>query len=106
MSRYWVSWYSGNYADEGCTKPPFPFFVSGYRDRNGDSDRDDCSICALFDASDEQAIWLLVRKHFPDCEERFIEPVAGDWLPNNRFPGAESYAIDPTDRPLNGDGGE
>ena len=95
MTRYWVSWYSGNYADEGCTAPPFTYFTSGYRDRNDDSERDDCTICALIEAEDTKDIWELVEKHFPDYQERFCDECEADWIPNNRFPGATAYTITP-----------
>ena len=116
MNRYWVSWYSGNYADEGCTKPPFQFWVSGHRSRenNGLTDekyaeylkiidederyefldthsRDDCTICAMIDAEDEDQIWEAVSKYFPDQEYRFCElqkdPAAKT---GDRFPGFEN----------------
>jgi hypothetical protein len=34
MARQWANWWSGNYADESCTNPPFKIWVSGYRDRD------------------------------------------------------------------------
>ena len=96
MTKFWTSWWSGYYADEGCTTPPFTIWVTGYRDRDnfgmtaeqyaiyetiepGDAAyayvdehaRDNCSICALIEAEDEKDVWLLVQKHFPDYEERF-----------------------------------
>lgn len=114
MTRYWVSWYSGNYEDEGCTKPPFTFWVSGqcFRENDGltpeqkefadqieDEDeyddyldehsRDDCTICALIDAPSEEAIWEVVVKHFPDYRQRFIEERAADYLPGDRFTAGE-----------------
>ncbi|MCP1757883.1 hypothetical protein [Bradyrhizobium elkanii] len=48
MPRHWASWWSGNYADEGCTRPPFKTWVSGTRDR--DEERDEQSLCAVVDA--------------------------------------------------------
>lgn len=94
MQRYWVSWWSGNYADEGCTKPPFRPFVSGYKDSQKDEDKDLCSFCTLMEAKSEDDIWKLVDKHYPDYEERFCELVADDYMPNNRFPGATVYRIE------------
>ena len=87
MTRWWVSWWSGNYADEGCTAPPFQVWESGSRDRNDDSDRDDVSLCAVVDAADEAAIWRVVARHFPDYEPRFCNEREADWQPNDRFPG-------------------
>jgi hypothetical protein len=111
MKRFWVSWWTGNYSDEGCTVPPFKFWVSGQRDRpnNGlneeqqkiaaqfsDDDayedfldqhsRDDCSICAVIDAVDEEAVWNLVGTHFPDYDQRFCDEQALDFTPGPRFP--------------------
>ena len=93
MKRFWVSWWSGNYADEGCTKPPFQFFVTGYRDRNDDSGKDDCSICAWIEAPSEQSVLDVIQVHFPDYEARFINEVESDFVPNNRFPNATMYTI-------------
>ena len=87
MTRYWVSWWSGNYADEGCTAPPFQIWDSGSRDRNHNSERDDVSICAALDAPDEDAIWAAVARHYPDFEPRFCNETAPDWQPNDRSPG-------------------
>jgi hypothetical protein len=107
MRKYWVSWWSGNYADEGCTKPPFKFWVSGQKARpnNGMSDadyktyisitdedesedflnehyKDDCSICALIESDSEDAIWELVSKHFPDYAPRFCDEREADFDPS------------------------
>ena len=87
--RFWASWWSGNYEDEGCTKPPFKFWVSGQRERANDdpgSERDECSLCAVIDAEDDLAVWNLVKAHFPDYKERFCDPRADDWQPGGRFP--------------------
>ena len=88
MTRYWVSWWSGNYAGDGCTKPPFAFWCSGSRDdRRGRKDRDEQSLCAVIDALDCRSVWELVDKHFPDAEPRFCEEKAPDWQPSpDRFP--------------------
>ena len=94
--RWWVSWWSGNYADEGCTKPPFKFWDSGHRDRltHDGPPRDDMSLCAVIDteatgSAGEFMVWHLVRDHFPDAEQRFCEPRADDWMPPaDRFPAA------------------
>ena len=111
MTRYWVSWWTGNYVDEGCTEPPFKHWITGQRGRanNGlnaeqlklvaqihDEDeydkfldtysRDDCSICATIDAESEYAVWELVSKYFPDYEPRFCEEKPADFDPV--FPGS------------------
>jgi hypothetical protein len=83
--RYWVSWWSGNYADEGCTKPPFKFWSSGSRYRAEDDERDECSLCAVIDAADDLDVWRLVKQHFPDCEERFCDEKELGWKPGDRF---------------------
>lgn len=97
MKRYWVSWISGYYEDEGCTAPPYQVWISGQMDRrsglpkkfkgkNG-GEKDDCTICAVIDANSEDEIWDSVHKHFPDYEERFINEVEPDYEPGDRFPG-------------------
>lgn len=93
MQRYWISWYSGNYADEGCTKPPFQFWCSGYRDRKKD-DRDEQILCAVVDAighpdDHEKDICAVLKQHFPDYKLRFITEKQSDWTPGDRFPGFE-----------------
>ncbi len=87
MSRFWVSWYSGYYADEGCSKPPFQVWLSGERFRRS-SERTNATICAVIDAESEALIWPAVKEHFPDYEKRFCCQVGDDWAPlEDRFPG-------------------
>jgi hypothetical protein len=88
--RYWVSWYSGYYSDEGCSGPPFQVWISGCTDRNDASGRDVCTMCAVIDATDEKAIWEVVAKHFPDYRPRFCETRADNYRPGDRFPGFEN----------------
>ncbi|MBD2705526.1 hypothetical protein IC229_33555 [Spirosoma sp. BT702] len=57
----------------------FTFWVSGY----GQSSR---TICAVIDAESEEAVWKRVHRHFRRIEQRFIDEVAVDWKPNDRFP--------------------
>lgn len=117
MNRYWVSWWSGNYKDEGCTNPPFQFWLSGQKDRDNDgltteqmeqlslikdeeeaeeflnnNAKDDCSLCACLDANSEEEIWQVVAKHFPDYEPRFCEIRDKDYNPSvgGRFGGFEN----------------
>lgn len=117
MQRYWVSWWSGNYEDEGCTVPPFQFWVSGQKERpdygltpeeyqhycNLETDeemedylneksRDDCSLCACIDANSEDQIWEAVARHYPDYEPRFCEEREKDYNPSigGRFQGFEN----------------
>lgn len=89
-TRYWVSWWSGNYADEGCTKPPFQFWTSGERDRADDSGLTDCSLCAVIDAPNEEAIRRAVLKHFPDASFRFVNMKDDGWNPGERFAGFQN----------------
>lgn len=121
MKRYWVSWYSGNYHDEGCTAPPFQFWITGYRSRprygmteeqyaeyirlkSEDKDaadefldkhsRDTCTICAMIDAENESQIWESISKYFPDQEYRFCEQQENlQVVPGNRFPGFENRTM-------------
>jgi hypothetical protein len=89
MNRYWVSWWTGNYASEGCTAPPFQVWVSGERMRAG-SDKTDLSMCAVMDAKSERKIWKAVQKYYPDCSIRFCEKQEDDFVPGDRFPGFEN----------------
>jgi hypothetical protein len=83
--RYWVSWYSGCYRDEGFTFPPFQFWSYGTRIRRK-SDRVNQILFALLEAPDKEMIWDVIGKHFPDYSSRFLEAVAEDWSPGSRFP--------------------
>ena len=88
MPRYWASWWSGNYQDEGCTRPPFKFWNSGQRERaNGgpESERDECSLCAVIDAEDDLAVQKMIATHFPDHEMRFCEEKPDNFTPGDRF---------------------
>lgn len=93
MTRYWVSWTTGNYIDEGCTAPPFQFWLSAQSARRAHlpqtwpdgEEKDDCSLCAMIDAPNEEAIWTVIAKHFPDYEQRFISERADDAKPGDRF---------------------
>lgn len=96
MNRYWVSWISGYYSDEGCSKPPFKVWISGQMERRSghpskfegtENEKDDCTICSMIDAHSEEEIWEAVKKYFPDYAPRFIEPRASDAKPGDRFPG-------------------
>ena len=85
MTRFWTSWWSGRYADEGCTQPPFQFWCTGEMERQY-SNRTNESYCALLGADNRDDIVALLKRHFPDMELRFISERAADWKPNNRFP--------------------
>lgn len=97
MARFWVSWISGNYADEGCTAPPFQFWRTGQMERrthlpqvfDDQTVKDDCTLCAVIDAESEEEIWPVIAKHFPDYAQRFCAPRADDYQPGDRFPGFE-----------------
>lgn len=107
MNRYWISWWSGYYEEEGCTDPPFQIWISGQKEREDDGlnkeqlemlskiqdsdeydaflnqySKDDCSICACVDAESEEDIWKVVAHHFPDYEPRFCELENTDYDPS------------------------
>ncbi len=82
--KFWASWWSGNFANEGCTEPPFHVWVSGERDRA--DGKDEWSICGHLAFPSEEALRESVAKHYPDCEWRFVKEVGDDFKPNNRFP--------------------
>jgi len=85
MKRYWVSWWSGYYIDEGCTKPPFQMWETSSRERR--DGRDEVSLCAVIDAERGRDIWKVVKYHFPDFEARFCEERPSDYAPpSDRFP--------------------
>jgi len=89
MLKFWTSWYTGNYADEGCTKPPFEFWVTGQLDRavNGEvsPDREDLTVCAIIDAESQDTVWKIVSCHFPDFRERFCDEKSSDFSLGDRF---------------------
>lgn len=87
MPRYWVSWWSGYYADEGCAKHPFQVWISGRRYKGGDTERDEVAIVSMVDAESEEAIWKAVARDFPDYEPRFCTEQKSDAVPGSRFPG-------------------
>lgn len=97
MKRFWVSWISGYYGDEGCTTPPFQVWISGQMCRRphlpqafeSGNEKDDCIICAVIDAEKEEDIWPVVANHFPDYEQRFCEEREPDYVP-----GGRTYLID------------
>lgn len=48
--------------------------------------RDDGIWCALIDARDERHARFQIESHYPDVFEiSFIDEVAPDWVPNDRF---------------------
>lgn len=84
MKKYWVSWVSGYYSDEGCSKPPYPVWITGQLERPAGL-RSDCTICAVIQAENEEEVWNSVAKHFPDYQTRFIIEKDSNWIPGNRF---------------------
>jgi hypothetical protein len=117
MNRYWISWYSGYYSEEGCTKPPFQVWITGSigRPRYGLNEEqyatyqmlqalnedgaeeflskfgtDTATICALVDANSVDEIWEVVGKHFPDYKERFCELCEAGYVPGARFRDSEN----------------
>lgn len=87
MARFWASWWSGYYATEGCTEPPFQIWESGHRNRH--DGKDEMSFCAVLDATSEVEIEEAVRRHFPDAEMRFCTQQDADFIPSDRFPDFE-----------------
>lgn len=111
--RYWISWYSGGYEDEGCNlDTPFQYWWTGQRDRLNDGmtpeqvieaarledededayyaymdahSKSDGTACAMIDAESEDEIWQVIGHHFPDYEVRFIEGRDDGHTPGDRF---------------------
>jgi len=116
MKRYWISWYSGGYEDEGCIEePPFQYWWSGQRERPNhgltpekyaeymkieDEDdanafldehgRSDGTACAMVEAESEDEIWTVVARYFPDYEYRFCELREDGATTGDRFGGFEN----------------
>jgi hypothetical protein len=88
--RYWVSWWSGNYASEGCTKPPFQTWVSGSRDRDNANGGDELSLCAVVDTDNAASIEPVIARYYPDYDLRFVDERDHDWVPGDRFPDFKS----------------
>ena len=51
-----------------------------------ESERDECSLCAVIDAEDDLAVQKLVAEHYPDHEMRFCEQKPDNFTPGDRFP--------------------
>lgn len=104
LTRFWVSWWSGNYTDEGCSNPPFQYWLSGYRHRDGETERTDLSLMAVIDAETSDQVAAALPRYFPDCELRFIEPQAADFLLAAVFQGSrtEPHWSDRRARPSGG----
>lgn len=116
MKRFWISWYSGGYEDEGCVdNPPFQYWWTGQCDRpnygltpekfaiyNAIEDEDkadeyleeheksDGTACALVEAENEDEIWRVVAKYFPDYRYRFCEEREPGYVPGDRFSDFEN----------------
>lgn len=89
MNRYWVSWWSTNSLNAGCTKPPFHFWETGQRTFYGHLP--EYSFCAVVGAEDNVAAVTLVQHHFPDKSLRFCDAKPADWSPSgHRFPCPKS----------------
>ena len=88
MPKYFISWFSGNYSDEGCTEPSFKVWIThkekrrksgiGWFDENG-LPKEDSTIVTLIEAESEENVWKLIAKYYPDYTKRFIYPIEEDW---------------------------
>lgn len=109
MKRFWVSFWTGNEKEEGCSKPPFKYCISDSRNFNrvclskkdfetskrlsGDEleefiykhSRQEVSVCCVIDEKNEDAVWKEIVKYFPDFDERFCIERESDFKPSNRF---------------------
>jgi len=88
--RYWVTFLSGYYKDEGCSHPDFPSWIlSDIKDRrlflphltSDGHPKTDCVIAGLIDAFSEEELWIRVKKFFPDYEMQSIETKPAQWQP-------------------------
>lgn len=103
MARFWISWWSGYHADEGCTRPPFVLRCSGIRSRadTEETERNEGSYCAVIDTEGQGAearITAAIKNHFPDAEMRLIEARANDWQSGDRFSGFDAESTKLTER--------
>jgi hypothetical protein len=116
MTRFWISWFSGGYGDEGCKEqPPFQYWWTGQRDRLNYGlsaekyavylqikdeaashafidvhGRADGSACAMVEANNKDEIWPVIARYFPDYKFRFCEECDPDCTPGDRFPNYEN----------------
>jgi hypothetical protein len=88
MNKYWVSWYSSEDEEMGCTNPPFQAWLTGY------TSNDEHTLCGLFNAESEEDIWNLIEEYYPDYTERFCEIREDDFQPSDRFPNAVAYTVE------------
>lgn len=91
MNSYWVSWWSECDFPDVSTMPET--WHTGARCGSDGSDGwfSSYSYCSLIVAESEEAVWDLVRKHYPDYEERFCDPrPAGYEVTSDRFPKGDN----------------
>lgn len=89
-TRFWISWYGGDGDDPRPTTFPVPisWWCTGYREQ-----APTCTICAVVDATDEDAALARVREFWPEAELRFCEAREPGWTPNGgRFPRTATEA--------------
>lgn len=91
MKRYWVSWWSGEFEEDGCTPPPFRLmmFCTGHR---GEDDAGQFSLCLLVESQSADDVWQMILRHYPDAELRFCDETA-EGLESDRFPGRQVWRI-------------
>lgn len=82
--RYWISWWS-TYMLKADADIGYKAWITGYK--NVLADVPDTSYVAVIDAPSEEAAWEMVKKTFPDYEERFCTEKEPDFYPPvDRFP--------------------
>jgi len=89
MRRFWVRWFGG---DDGDPRPlTFPVPIEWWC--SGEDAKGTCTICAIVDAVDEDAVWAEVRKYWPEAVQSFCEETEPSWRPDpGRFPDQRSGA--------------
>lgn len=85
MKRFWISWHQPTEDERPLTYPPGPsilgWWCSGY-DQDGIP-----TLCALVEAESESNAKADIKLDWPEAERwRFVNEVATDWLPGDRFP--------------------
>jgi len=94
MKRYWCSWWSGYYLDEGCSMPPFQIWLLHERARNyPDTTRTEVNIYAVIDSDLVAEIESSIQKYFPDYSELSIEEKDIDFQPDECFINFENKTL-------------
>lgn len=87
MKRFWIRFFAGTDNDPRPMTFPiaFEWWCTGYRD----SLQPECVICALIDATDENAAQVIIKSdsHWPEAVFDSVQEKEPGWRPDeDRFP--------------------